>query len=90
MGRRTHKWDTLENGLYITVCLLLVAAVILCLIKGSFHYAFLVFAGGGAFYLMRALSEFIRGEEGHLKRGIIKALIALAMALLSYVCRVCF
>lgn len=90
MGRRTHKWDTLENTFYIGVCLLLIAAVILCLVKGSFHYAFLVFAGGGLFYLVRAVSEFIRAEAGYARRGILKIIIALVMALLSYVCRVCF
>ena len=89
MGRRVQKLDTLANGIYVAVSLLMLVAALLCLIQGTLRHVYLIAAGGALYYLTAALSEFIRREEGFGKRGAIKLIITLLLCLFAYVARVC-
>ncbi len=89
MGRRVQQLDTLENIICVLVCLLMAAAALLCLIKGSLHYVWLIAGGAGVYYLTGAVSEFVRGEKGFWGRGIRKTVLTLLLALFTWVAKVC-
>ncbi|MBO4838138.1 MAG: hypothetical protein J5493_02075 [Lachnospiraceae bacterium] len=89
MGRRVQQLDTLENIIYVLVCLLMTAAALLCLIKGTLHYVWLIAGGAGVYFLTGAVSEFVRAEKGFWKRGLWKTALTLLLALFTWVAKVC-
>ncbi|MBP3729404.1 MAG: hypothetical protein J6H18_03975 [Lachnospiraceae bacterium] len=89
MGRRVQRFDTIANGIYVAVSLLMLVAALLCLIQGTLKYVYLIAAGGVLYYLTAAISEFVRREDGFVKRGIIKLIITLLLCLFTYVAKVC-
>ena len=89
MGRRVQKLDSIANTIYVLVTLQMVAAALLCLIQGTLRHIWLIAAGGALFYLVNGISEFIRQEEGYVKRGIFKFVLTLLLVGFAYIAKVC-
>ena len=89
MGRRVQQLDTLENVIYVLVCLLMAGAALFCLIRGTLHGAWLILGGAAVYFLTGAVSEFVRAEKGFWKRGLFRIGLTLFLAVMTWVSKVC-
>ncbi len=89
MGRIKQKFDTLANTLYMLIALFMLGVALFSLIKGTLHYAWLIFAGGALYYLVMGLNEYIKGGEGYREKALKRLLLVLALAGAAAIFRLC-
>lgn len=89
MGRRVQQLDTIANVFYVLISLMLIGVGAYSLIKGTLHYVFLIFGGAALYFLLNGTAEFVRGGEGAKKRGLLRLILTLFLAFLTYVTKIC-
>ncbi len=87
MGKKVQQFDTAATALFILLSAGVFVLGIMSLIGRTLRYAWLMLAFGAAFYLMKALSQWVHKKKHFRVRGLLLFLLALLCAGGAYLAR---